>query len=221
MPFTAYDVEAARRYEAWYATPAGCAMANAEEAVLGEMLGLLPGARSLLEVGCGTGHFARWFAAQGLRVVGLDASPAMLAVACERDGGRDYVLGSAGQLPFADHSFDIVAFITSLEFVADAAGALREANRVARDGMLLGVLNLASPLGVGRKARALYRPTPYRVARFYTPWELAGLIRRTLSGKACSVRWQTALWPRWVPAVVRHLPCGGFIGVAVTRTTRS
>lgn len=196
-------------------------MADAEEALLGEMLGLLPGARSLLEVGCGTGHFARWFAAQGLRVVGLDASPAMLAVACERDGGRDYVLGSAEQLPFADHSFDIVAFITSLEFVADPAAALREAGRVARRGLLLGVLNLASPLGVGRKAQALYRPSPYRAAVFSTPWGLARLIRRALPGEVCSIRWRTTLWPSWVPQAARRLPCGGFIGVAVTRTTRS
>jgi len=212
-----FDLNAARRYNAWYATPTGRAVAGAEEALLGEMLAHLPDARTLLEVGCGTGHFARSFAARGLRVAGLDASPAMLAIAREVGGGPDYVLGSAEHLPFPDRCFDVVAFITSLEFVADPAAALREAGRVARRGLLLGVLNLASPLGVGRKAQALYRPSPYRAARFSTPWGLARLIRRALPGEFCSIRWRTTLWPSWVPQAARRLPCGGFIGMAVTR----
>ena len=40
-------------------------------------LGIPPG-RNWLDVGCGTGHFSRWPAQRGLRVVGVAISSAML-----------------------------------------------------------------------------------------------------------------------------------------------
>jgi pyruvate,water dikinase len=54
---------------------------QAERAPLTWLLRGFPTARNVLEVGCGTGHFAAWLASQGWRVVGLDRAPAMLAEA--------------------------------------------------------------------------------------------------------------------------------------------
>ena len=85
----------------------------------------LPHAASVLEVGSGTGHFTRWLAKRGFRVVGLDLSPLMLAKAGKYNGLR-YVPGDALALPFDDGFFDIVALITTLEFVADPRRALNE-----------------------------------------------------------------------------------------------
>ncbi|MHB9092549.1 MAG: class I SAM-dependent methyltransferase, partial [Chloroflexota bacterium] len=167
-PFIDADPAAARRYDRWYEQPRGRQIAEAEEALLSGLLACFQDAGSLLDVGCGTGHFTRWFAGRGLRAVGLDPSPAMLAVANERAGGPSFTLGSAESLPFAAGAFDLVAFVTSLEFLADPAAALREARRVARQGIVLGVLNGASPLGLRRKLEARFRPSPYAAARFYT-----------------------------------------------------
>ena len=63
--------------------------------------GLAPG--RVLDVACGTG-----FLTQHLRgeVVGLDQSPAMVAVAAERLPGARVVQGDAVPLPFADGEFD-------------------------------------------------------------------------------------------------------------------
>lgn len=57
-------------YEAWYETTghhAGCL----EKALLRRLMTGFPQASTLLEVGCGTGHFARWFSEHGLQVMGL------------------------------------------------------------------------------------------------------------------------------------------------------
>ncbi|MHB1133159.1 MAG: class I SAM-dependent methyltransferase, partial [Chloroflexota bacterium] len=170
------------------------------------------------DVGCGTGHFTRWFAGRGTGTVGLDPSPTMLTVAAERAEGPLYVRGSAEAMPFADGSFDLVAFVTSLEFLADPTAALREARRVARRGLLLGVLNAASPLGVRRKLEARLGPSPYGAARFYTTRGLDGLLRRALGADARVVAVRTALWPGWVPSALRRLPCGAFVGAAVALT---
>lgn len=140
-----FDECVARDYEQWYEQGFGSFAARQEEALLHRQLQGFPGATSLLEVGCGTGHFTRWFARQGLQVVGLDASPAMLAQARLRNG-TNYLLGDARALPFEDQQFDLVTLITTLEFVTDPVQVLREVMRVARQGLLLGVLNRQSLL---------------------------------------------------------------------------
>jgi SAM-dependent methyltransferase len=71
VPWELFEGEASR-YEGWYATPGGQRADQAGRALLEWLLARLPGVRSVLEVGCGTGHFAAWFADKGLRVVGLE-----------------------------------------------------------------------------------------------------------------------------------------------------
>ncbi len=69
---------AASSYEDWYSAPRGQRADWAEQALLEWLVAEFPGARHVLEVGCGTGHFTGWLADKGLKVVGLDRAPAML-----------------------------------------------------------------------------------------------------------------------------------------------
>ncbi len=77
----AFDERAAAHYEAWYEMPEGHRADELEKAVLGWLLQGYPGWGSVLELGCGTGHFTRWLSDEGLAAVGLDLSAAMLAKA--------------------------------------------------------------------------------------------------------------------------------------------
>lgn len=85
------------------------------------------------------------------------------------------VLGDGLALPFPTDTFDLVALITTLEFVADPLPALREAMRVARSGLILGVLNRHSWLG--RRLKRSAEPL-WQAARFFTPADLAHLAGR-------------------------------------------
>jgi ubiquinone/menaquinone biosynthesis C-methylase UbiE len=67
-------------YEAWYET-VGQRADCLEKVLLKQLLAGFPQAQTMLEIGCGTGHFTRWFSEQGLGAIGLDLSPAMLAEA--------------------------------------------------------------------------------------------------------------------------------------------
>jgi len=214
-PFRGYSASAALRYEEWYHSPAGRVVAGEEERALAAMLARLPTARSVLEVGCGTGYFTGWLATRDGLVLGLDPSPGMLAVARDVSGGPDYVLAAAEALPFADASLDVVAFITTLEFLPEPLVALEEAARVARSGILLGVLNLASPLGLRRRIEAWLRPSVYRSARFHTVQSLRRLLHRAVPARVQSLHWTTAVWPGAIPEALRRLPCGAFIAMAV------
>jgi ubiquinone/menaquinone biosynthesis C-methylase UbiE len=205
-PFT--DSATVAGYEAWYET-AGRRADRLEMALLEYLLADFPQAWSVLEVGCGTGHFTRWFWEQGLRAVGLDMSTAMLAEAIRLDS-PPCVLGNALTLPFATGAFDLSVLITTLEFMADPAQALVEAMRVARCGLILGVLNRQSLLAwrLKRSGKSLWQ-----MAHFFTPAELAHLVQRAAAGKPVQITWRTTLWPLWPGAL--PLPWGGFIGMAV------
>ncbi|MFW5943129.1 MAG: class I SAM-dependent methyltransferase [Chloroflexota bacterium] len=194
-------------YEAWY-QGAGRQADRQEKELLRQLLAHFPAAHSLLEVGCGTGHFTRWFKEQSLQALGLDLAPPMLAEAVDLDG-LPYLCANAHALPFAGDAFDLVALITTLEFVSDPRQALREALRVARQGVILGVLNRHSLLG---RQRAREGGAVWGAARFYTVGELVRLLR-AVARRPLTITWRTTLWPLWPGAL--PLPWGGFIGMAV------
>lgn len=208
-----FDEAIAAHYESWFETPEGRRADRLEKGLLARMLRLLGPPGSLLEVGCGTGHFGRWLAQEGWHVVGLDHSPAMLS----RAGDLPRVLGEAEFLPFPAASFDAVALITVLEFLPDARAALTEAWRVARRGLLLGVLNRLSPIAWARRWQARRHPSVYDAARFYSPWQLARLVRAA-AGRPIVLHWHTTLWPRWLP-LEGFRPGGAFIALAAGRST--
>ncbi|MFQ5642264.1 MAG: class I SAM-dependent methyltransferase [Thiogranum sp.] len=142
-------------YEAWYHTARGRWIAEREFRLLQELLTPEPGA-TLLDVGCGSGHFSRRFAQHGLAVTGLDPDSASLAFAGTRGQGIRYLQGSALELPFADNSFDYTSAVTSLCFIPDPVRALQEMWRVTRNAVVLGLLNRHSLLHRKKQGRGSY-----------------------------------------------------------------
>jgi ubiquinone/menaquinone biosynthesis C-methylase UbiE len=195
-------------YEDWYRTT-GRRADQLEKALLRRLLARFSQAHTILEVGCGTGHFSRWFRQTGLQVIGLDLARPMLAKAANLSS-PPCLRGDGLALPFAAGAFDLVALVTTLEFVPDATRALGEALRVARQGVILGVLNRHSVLG--RRLKRQGGPV-WGVARFYTPGELVRLVHRAAAGKPIALQWRTTLWPLWPTAL--PLPWGAFIGMAI------
>jgi ubiquinone/menaquinone biosynthesis C-methylase UbiE len=167
-----------------------------------------PEAHTVLETGCGTGHFTRWFGELGLRAVGLDLSRPMLDEAVSLSS-LVYLQGDAQMLPFLSKSFDLAALITTLEFLPDPFQALAEALRVARQGIIMGVLNADSRLGRQHKREG---GQIWQASRFFSPDELKRMIM-DITGEKIRVVWRTALWPFWPGAL--PLPWGGFVGMAV------
>lgn len=98
----------------------------------------------VLDVATGTGRLPLFLLDEPTfngRVVGLDASARMLAVAAAKLGPfrhrASLVQQTATDLPFADASFDTVSCLESLEFFPDDTVALREMVRVLRNGGVL------------------------------------------------------------------------------------
>jgi SAM-dependent methyltransferase len=108
---------------------------EADARLLGDVCG-----RDVLEVGCGAAQGARWLASQGARVTAFDVSYGQLLESRrldERSGVAvtRLVQADAQHLPFRAASFDlVVSAFGGIPFVADSAGAMREAARVLRPG---------------------------------------------------------------------------------------
>ncbi len=205
-------------YEAWYRSPRGQWIGATEYALLRRLLHPERGG-SLLDVGCGTGHFTRLFA-QDVRgaVVGIDPNREWLCYAREQGRhGESYVAARAEALPFPDRAFDFALSVTALCFVSDQKQALRELLRVTRKRFVLGLLHRDSLLylqkGRGGGAGA------YAGAHWHTAREVRELLEGLPVGQ---VVLRTAIvlpqatpfaqrlesrWPWW-------MRLGGFLAVA-------
>jgi SAM-dependent methyltransferase len=131
-----FDERQSRAVEETYATRD---IVEQRRATLAE-LGLQAGER-VVDVGCGPGYLCAEMAAAGAAVVGVDPSPAMLALAERRGSGVELLRGDALSLPVEDGRFDAAVSTQVYEYVADIEGALREVARVLRPGGRLLILD--------------------------------------------------------------------------------
>jgi SAM-dependent methyltransferase len=89
-----------------------------------------PGARSLLEVGCGTGFVLAGLerAFPELRLVGAELFPTGLKVAAERAPRAELLQADARRLPYEDE-FDLIGTFDVLEHIEEDEDVLREIHR--------------------------------------------------------------------------------------------
>jgi ubiquinone/menaquinone biosynthesis C-methylase UbiE len=109
-----------------------------------------PGARRILDVGCGTGYLLRELARllpAATDLQGVDAAPGMVRAAREAapaDPRLTFTEGFVEKLPFLARSFDLVVSTTSFDHWADQQRGLRECARVLTPGGQLVLTDLFS-----------------------------------------------------------------------------
>ncbi|GAB4049858.1 class I SAM-dependent methyltransferase [Spirosoma litoris] len=89
-------------------------------------------AHTLLDVGCGSGLFCQLAMQQGLDVSGLDATAEFIAIAQHKAPHGHFTTGDMEELPYPDHTFDLVTGINSFQYAASPVQALKEAYRVLK-----------------------------------------------------------------------------------------
>lgn len=169
-------------YGAWFESSLGRRVWADEERALLRVLQPKPGWR-VLDAGCGDGRLLVSLARRALRVVGVDASVAMLRAARDRARAAGLpvhlVRAEVGALPFADESFDTVAAVTVLCFTADSGPALHEMARTVRRGgqLVIGELGRWSWWAVRRRLKGRRRGGPWSIATFWSARGVKGLLR--------------------------------------------
>jgi len=119
-----------------------------------------------LEVGVGTGRFALPLRSLGIRVVGVDIAPKMLAIARAKGCG-DLLLASALRLPFRDGAFRASTGIHVLHLIAAWREVLHELARVTRERFVTLFETIETrPAGGGTAWRAPGFAMAYPMSRY-------------------------------------------------------
>jgi ubiquinone/menaquinone biosynthesis C-methylase UbiE len=135
-----------------------------------------------LEIGAGTGYFTLNLLQLGLieRATASDISPGMLAAlaasARDLDLEVETVRTGAEELPFADHSFDLVFGHAVLHHIPDLDRALAELRRVLRPGGLIAFCG--EPSSYGDRIAALPKRGGALAAPLWRRLIGAGALRR-------------------------------------------
>jgi len=219
-----FDRHSAEAYDAWYRSRLGRTFDRSLEALLSNFLDPKPGDR-VLDIGCGSGNHLLMLNRLGLDLSGLDASSHMIQRARERLGNRCTIkLGRAEDLPFDDNEVDYAVLIHTLEFLDDPLLAIREAGRVAKQKVLVGIMNTLSCDGVKRKIQGYLGDPLFRHARFFNLWEIKSFLKMAYGPVPLS-------W-RCIPSFMserygqdtdqmgffsrKHLPFASFLCIAAT-----
>ncbi len=167
----------------WYDKNAKNYANSAEKAppikLIEQFLSMLPKSPKVLDAGCGSGRDSRILNEKGAKVTGLDISKGLLEEAEKRSKGIEYVEGDITAMKFPDAFFDGVwshASLVHLESIEDVKKALREYNRVLKQG---GILHVFTKEQLGEEKTAIVSDSLSnhdRFFRYYSKEELCNLV---------------------------------------------
>jgi len=157
-----------------------------------------------------------------LNISGLDASPLAIEQARQRLGHAcDLRIGLAQDLPYDDNEFDLAVMVHTLEFLDDPLEAIKEAARVARRGIFIGILNSFSWSCLSNKFRGIFRDSPFNQAKYYNLLQIKYLLSATLGN--VPIQWICSQnWPSYYGRLgnllsgsqkMQHCPFGIYLGL--------
>ena len=175
MPAFNFDT-IADQYDDYYDTELGRQVDHVENQLVWYFLTRMALEKPFLEVGCGTGHWTKFFRQKGLELTAIDISEKMLAKARAKNPKNvRFETMNVENMDFPSKTFENVVTIATLEFVDDTERALNEIFRVLKPGgfFLAGCLNELSDIGQRKEENDVFKD-----ARFFTPEQLTNLFSR-------------------------------------------
>lgn len=222
--WTRFDFDfVADTYDQWYETTEGAMYDHLEKKAISKYLPRNVQGKKLLEVGCGTGHWSKFFSKFGFEVTGVDISERMINVAQSKGiQNTSFQIADGHLLPFKNGIFDVTAAIVTLEFVYDAELVVREMVRCTRrpgGQLLIGVLNALAQLNHRRQQSP---ESPYAKARFFSAKQLKQILEShgqthiATTGFIPEQEWLLTLAPvNNLICRLLHRPSGVFIAAEV------
>lgn len=149
-----------------------------------DRLGITPGSK-VLDIACGTGNTAIPAAHSGAEVTGVDIAPNLLEAARKRAAAENLNIrfqeGDAEDLPFADHSFDVVLTMYGAMFAPRPEKVAAELTRVCRPGGMIAMANWTPEGFVGKNFALMAKMVPPPPVPSPILWGDESVVRQRLS----------------------------------------
>ncbi len=156
-----------------------------EEGLNGSLSQLLKGLypqkipNRLMELGCGNGRRAEYFASKGFGVTAVDLSPEMIRLASVSVSGRvELVEADAEDLPFEDNEFDVTSIILTLECLSDPFSSLVECIRTTKERIIIVWINPFSSLGMKIFFGRFFHLRAIKNMRLFSRISLENILKR-------------------------------------------
>lgn len=191
-------------YESWYNSARGTIYDRFEKQAIDRLLAGVSKHSRVLEVGCGTGQWSRYFSDKGFDVTGIDISSEMIRIARQKHiPNSRFEIADGRNLPFEDESFDGAAAITVLEFASETERIISEMIRCVKKSkgvLIIGVLNALSGYNKRRKSKS---GSVYSSAHLFTPRQIRnllsqyGITRIQITGFVPEKNWMLGISTLW------------------------
>jgi ubiquinone/menaquinone biosynthesis C-methylase UbiE len=129
-----------------------------------KMLGNVRG-KKILDIGCGTGLYARILKKKGANVKGIDISERMVEIARKEVPNIEFKIGTAEKLPYKSKEFDIVLAALMTEYLSSWNKMLKEVKRVLKPHGLF-IFSTGNPV-INAQHKLYYKGRKFREIKDY------------------------------------------------------
>lgn len=155
--------------------------------------------KKILDLGCGSGIYAKILKRRGAVVYGIDISPKMIELAKKNVKGVDFRVGTVYKLPYDSETFDIVLASLVVHYFANLNKAFKEIRRVLKKN---GIFIFSSDNPVLHIAHRLKgKPRKYRIfgnyfkeGKLYEYWPRFGV----------HMPYQHFTFQTWIKTIVKN-----------------
>ena len=153
----------AGQYDYYYQSDFGKKVDALERKLIGDLLKMLP-EKNLFEIGCGTGHWTKFFTENGFSVIATDIADKMLEQARKKNiKNAVFKYADVLNLDIKDNTLNNIIAIASLEFTGNLQKASDEIYRVLKPGgyFICAGLNGSAPFWNTQKNDPLYQSAEF------------------------------------------------------------
>ena len=155
--------------------------------------------KKVLDLGCGSGIYAKILKRRGAIVYGIDISPKMIELAKKNVKGVDFRVGTVYKLPYNSETFDIVLASLVVHYFANLNKAFKEIRRVLKKNGVF-IFSGDNPVVITTH-RMKGKPREYRIfgnyfkeGKLYAYWPIFGV----------RMPYQHFTFQTWIKTIVKN-----------------
>jgi ubiquinone/menaquinone biosynthesis C-methylase UbiE len=158
--------------------------------------------KRILDLGCGSGIYAKLLKSRGAQVYGIDISSKMIDIARANVKGADFRVGSVYNLPYKTGYFDVVVSAFVVEHFTELDAAFKEIRRVLKKNGFF-VFSIGNPVvdashHIKGRARWYRKFDDYfKEGRYNSFWRLRSNLR-------VKMPWIHRTYQTWIRTIIRN-----------------